>query len=134
MMAPMPYTYTVYCLQVVKTRLPSLSKNKSAGIRGSIHADRSRRQVTVVCHGLHLLLGGALCWWPTMATAKMAEMAMAIMPAAVTVTQEVTLPMQGDVMVACDGDKVRVYVVDNTGASAGPTTELFTCTWAMLWG
>ena len=35
-------------------------------------------------------------------------------------------------MATCDSNKVRVYTVNNAGASAN--TKLFAHTWAMLWG
>jgi len=44
-----------------------------------------------------------------------------MLAAAATVTQEVALPRQGDVMAMCDGDGARVYAANNAGASA--TTE-----------
>jgi len=47
-----------------------------------------------------------------------ATVVMAIMAAVVTVTQEVALLRQGNEMMTCDGDKVRVYATDNAGTSA----------------
>jgi len=57
---------------------------------------------------------------------------MAITAVAVTATQEVPLPRQGDAMTLCDGDKVWVYAGNNAGAHT--TAEQLACTWAVLWG
>jgi len=40
-----------------------------------------------------------------------------MLAAVATVTQEVALPRQGDVMAMCDGDGARVYAANNAGAS-----------------
>jgi len=93
------------------------------GIRVDIHADRSCGQVAVVRPGLRPSLRGAL-----VLVATVAAMMTAMATMAAVVMREVTSLRQGDAMAVCDGDKARMYAVDNAGT--GTTAEQFAHMWA----
>jgi len=93
------------------------------GIHVDIRADRSRGQVVVVRPGLCPSLRGALVLVATV-VAMMTAMATTV----AVVMREVTSLRRGDVMAVYDGDKARMYAVNN--ASTGTTAEQFACMWA----
>ena len=93
------------------------------GIRADICTDRSCGQVAVVRPGLRPSLCGAL-----VLVATVAAMMTAMATTAAVVMQEVASLRRGDAMAVCDGDKARMYAVDNAGT--GTTAEQFARMWA----